>query len=99
MPRSRILHIIIAALLLLAAGYAQAQGGNSSAGGPSSNASSSSSASTSVAGPAPQSDFSGSVPDKLVSGVLQLSLQDAIARGLKQNLGLLIYGDEVRTAR
>ena len=49
--------------------------------------------------PPPQGAFSGSVPDKLVPGVLQLSLQDAIARGLKQNLGLLLSGEDVRTAR
>lgn len=43
--------------------------------------------------------FSGSVPAKLVPGVLQLSLQEAIDRGLKQNLGLLLSGENVRTAR
>ena len=36
------------------------------------------------------SPFSGSVPAKLVPGVMPLSLQDAIDRGLKQNLGLLL---------
>jgi outer membrane protein TolC len=46
-----------------------------------------------------QSPFSGSVPAKLEPGVLQLSLQDAIDRGLKQNLGLLLSGEDVRTAR
>ncbi|HKV62579.1 MAG TPA: TolC family protein [Candidatus Acidoferrum sp.] len=45
------------------------------------------------------SPFSGSVPAKLVPGVLQLSLQDAIARGLKQNLGLLLSSADVRSAR
>ena len=38
----------------------------------------------------PQNSFSGSVPAKLEPGVLQLSLKDALARGLKQNLGLLL---------
>ena len=33
------------------------------------------------------SPFAGSVPAKLVPGVMSLSLQDAIDRGLKQNLG------------
>ena len=33
------------------------------------------------------SPFSGSTPAKLVPGVLPLSFQDAIDRGLKQNLG------------
>ncbi|MHB8500625.1 MAG: TolC family protein [Candidatus Acidiferrales bacterium] len=45
------------------------------------------------------SSFSGSVPAKLVPGVMPLSLQDAIARGLKQNLGLLISNTEIRSAR
>jgi outer membrane protein TolC len=45
------------------------------------------------------SPFSGSVPSKLVPGVLPLSLQDAIDRGLKQNLGLLISDTEIRSTR
>ena len=32
-------------------------------------------------------------------GVVQLSLQDAIARGLKQNLGVLLAGQDVRSSR
>jgi outer membrane protein TolC len=43
--------------------------------------------------------FSGSVPEKLVPGVLPLSLQEAIDRGLKQNLGLLLSNTEIRSAR
>jgi len=35
------------------------------------------------------SSFAGSVPARLVPGVMSLSLRDAIDRGLKQNLGLL----------
>ena len=46
-----------------------------------------------------QSSFSGSVPGKLVSGVLQISLQDALDRGLKQNLGLLLSNEDIRSAR
>ncbi len=45
------------------------------------------------------SNFAGSVPAKLVPGVLPLSLQDAIDRGLKQNLGLLLSSADVRSAR
>jgi outer membrane protein TolC len=45
-----------------------------------------------------QGDYSGSVPSKLVPGVLQLSLQDAMDRGLKQNLGLLLSEQDVRSA-
>lgn len=46
-----------------------------------------------------QSPYSGSVPGKLEPGVLQLSLRDAIARGLKQNLGVLLSSADIRTAR
>jgi len=46
-----------------------------------------------------QSAFSGSVPAKLEPGVLQLSLQEAMDRGLKQNLGVLLSGENVRAAR
>ena len=45
------------------------------------------------------SSFAGSVPAKLVPGVLPLSLQDAIDRGLKQNLGLLLSHADIRSAR
>jgi outer membrane protein TolC len=48
---------------------------------------------------AAQGDYSGSVPSKLEPGILQLSLQNAMDRGLKQNLGLLLAGQDVRTAR
>jgi len=49
---------------------------------------------------APQGgSFSGSVPEKLVPGVLPLSLQEAIDRGLKQNLGLLLSNTDIRSAR
>jgi outer membrane protein TolC len=44
------------------------------------------------------SAFAGSVPAKLVPGVLPLSLQDAIDRGLKQNLGLLLSHADVCSA-
>jgi outer membrane protein TolC len=45
------------------------------------------------------SPFAGSTPGKLVPGVLQLSLQEAIDRGLRQNLGLLLSNADIRTAR
>ncbi|MGC2233898.1 MAG: hypothetical protein WBA09_20540, partial [Candidatus Acidiferrum sp.] len=45
------------------------------------------------------SPFSGSVPAKPVPGILPLSLQDAITRGLKQNLGLLLSNEGIRSAR
>jgi outer membrane protein TolC len=46
-----------------------------------------------------QSSFTGSVPSKLVPGVLPISLEDAINRGLKQNLGLLLSSQDVGSAR
>jgi outer membrane protein TolC len=45
------------------------------------------------------SAFAGSVPAKLVPGVMPLSLQDAINRGLKQNLGLLLSHADIGSAR
>ena len=45
------------------------------------------------------SPFSGSKPAKRVPGVLPLSLQDAINRGLKQNLGALLSSADIRSAR
>ena len=45
------------------------------------------------------SPFASSVPVKLVPGILPLSLQDAIDRGLRQNLGLLISRADTRFAR
>jgi len=47
----------------------------------------------------PQSPYSGSVPSPLVPGVLHLSLQESIDRGLKQNLGLLLSSEDIRSAR
>src|ERR1035438_10658453 len=44
------------------------------------------------------SPFAGSVPAKLVPGVIPLSLQDAINRGLKQNLGLLLSHADIGSA-
>ncbi len=54
-----------------------------------------------AAGPpsAAPSPYQESVPSAPVPGVLPLSLGDAIDRGLKQNLGLLLSGENVRAAR
>jgi len=46
-----------------------------------------------------QSPYAGSVPGKIVPGVLQISLQDAFDRGLKQNLGALLSNQDVRSAQ
>jgi|SRR5450432_1942241 len=43
--------------------------------------------------------FQGSVASEPVPGVLRLSLQDAIDRGLRQNLGTLLSSEDVRSAR
>jgi len=44
--------------------------------------------------------FSGSVPvDKPTPGVLQLFLQDAVSRGLRQNLGALLLSSDIQSAR
>jgi len=48
----------------------------------------------------PQNPFSGSVPaGQSVPSALPLSLNDAIERGLRQNLGLLLASDEIPSAR
>ncbi len=92
--------LLIAALLLAVAIAASAQlpaGATATSSG-----SQSSSSSTVQLTPAPsqsQSDFSGSVPTKAVPGVLPLSLQDAIDRGLKQNLGALLSSADITSAR
>jgi len=45
------------------------------------------------------SPFAGSVPAKLVQGILPVSLPDAINRGLKTNLGLLLSHANIRAAQ
>ncbi len=48
----------------------------------------------------PQNTFAGSVPTgKATPNALPLSLKDAINRGLKQNLGLLLTGEGIPSAR
>jgi outer membrane protein TolC len=54
----------------------------------------------SISLPGSQSPFTGSEAEaKATPQVLQLSLQDAIDRGLRNNLGLLLSGDQTITAR
>ena len=56
--------------------------------------------SPSISLPGSQSPFTGSQPEGTASAeVLQLSFQDAIDRGLRNNLGLLLSGDQAITAR
>ena len=52
-----------------------------------------------IPGTSGASPFASSVPTKVIPGVLQLSLQDAIDRGLRQNLGLLLSYADTRSAR
>jgi outer membrane protein TolC len=97
--------IVPALILLLAQAPARGQGTSgvtttSSTSSSSSGSQSSSGLNQSAAAPSTQGgDFSGSVPSQLVPGVLPLSLQDAIDRGLKQNLGLLLSSSDVGSAR
>jgi outer membrane protein TolC len=96
---SRLL-VLIAIFMALASRAAQAQGPTAGpgAGAPSANSTSMGPSGTPPA-MASEESFSGSVPSQPVPGVLPLSLQDAIARGLKQNLGLLLSNEDVRSAR
>lgn len=53
-----------------------------------------------LAGLQPQSPYSGGVAtEKATPGVMTLSLDDAVSRGLKQNLGALLSSDVLATAR
>ena len=45
------------------------------------------------------SPFAGSVASKPVPGIISISLQDAIDRGLKQNLGVLLSNADIQSAR
>ncbi|HEX9198487.1 MAG TPA: TolC family protein [Acidobacteriaceae bacterium] len=90
----------LCSLLLLAAGRAQAQGGSSNAPGATTPAQAQQtegglqqlSAPTGQSLAAPNSDsFKGSlVTGKATGAVLDLTLDDAITRGLRQNLGLIL---------
>src|SRR5690348_17944837 len=97
--------VFLTALLSSIAGHAQGQaapGAFTATEGTSaveSSSSYSSGASGLAGGPSPQGSFLGSVPGKLEPGVIQLSLRDAISRGLRQNLGLLLAGQDVRSSR
>lgn len=85
MRRSTCSWATFALALLLAAAPAGAQTGTQSSPTPA---------------PAPvEGNYSGSVATDMVPGVLKLTLQEAMDRGLKQNLGILLSGQDVRTAR
>jgi outer membrane protein TolC len=78
---------------------AQAGGGGAPRPTTAANASSGGQTSGSPAAQGQQNSFAGSVPQALVPGVLQISLEDAIDRGLKQNLGLLLSSADVGAER
>jgi outer membrane protein TolC len=81
---------LLAGLLLCRAGLSLAQTETTSG---------SSNPGAAIPGTSGVSSFAGSVPAKLVPGVMPLSLQDAITRGLRQNLGLLLSRANIRSAR
>ena len=87
-------------MFLLLAGSAWGQAGVPYASN-SSNSSSSSNSSTisTPTTPQAQSPYFQSAPEELVPGVLKISLLDAIDRGLKHNLGLLLSDDATLDAR
>ncbi len=85
-------------LAQIPAGPVASQSGNSSSSAGTTSYSAPSSASSPAAAQG-QNSFTGSVPSKLVPGVLPISLEDAINRGLKQNLGLLLSSQDVGSAR
>ncbi len=90
---------ILIILLSLGAVHTPAQATAGPAPAPTATSSSSSTASSTPAAPQTQSSFQGSVPGKLEPGVIQISLQDAIDRGLKTNLGLLLSDQDIGSAR
>ena len=97
-PRWAIISIILAIALPMVAAPARAQLSSPGTSAPT-YGTNANTAGPSLSGTQSQSRFSGSVPGKLVAGVLQISLQDAIDRGLKQNLGLLLSNEDIRSAR
>jgi outer membrane protein TolC len=78
---------------LAASAWAQSSDSSGSAVSPTQSAQSSQSPASSSSNP-----YSGSVPSSPVPGVLQLSLQDAIQRGLKQNLGELLASADIESS-
>lgn len=84
--------------VLLLCGLAGAQFGPAAPARPSSNSSANGSSGVSLSGG--QSPFLGSVPEgKVTADVLPLSFKEAIDRGLRNNLGLLLQSDSVLSAR
>lgn len=97
--RWTVLCAALAVLPFLAAAPARAQLGSPSRGAMPTFSNSQQNATASVPAPPLGDAYSGSVPAKLVPGVLKISLQGAIQRGLRHNLGLLLAGQNLRAAR
>lgn len=77
---------LILALLAAPGLLAQAAGGTASA--------------PNVTLPGPQNPFLGSAPEgKATAEALEIDFKDAVDRGLRNNLGLLLAGDQAQTAR
>jgi outer membrane protein TolC len=82
-----IFFILILSLLSAPGLLAQAAGGSSAPN-------------VNVTLPGPPNPFLGSEPEgKATADVLQIDFKDAIDRGLRNNLGLLLAGDQAQTAR
>jgi outer membrane protein TolC len=94
-------------LLLTAAGYAQGSGSNGVGATTAGQAQATEGALQQLSGPGgkslaepTQDSFKGSlVSGKATDGVLDLSLDDAIARGLRQNLGLILQTSAQQNAK
>jgi outer membrane protein TolC len=88
----RFIHASTCILLMTAASLCAALGSYGQSEGPSTPG-------QAIPGTSGVSPFGGSVTSKLVPGLLPLSLQDAINRGLKQNLGALLSNADITSAR
>lgn len=100
--RSSFFVMMIAAIPFFAGrSWAQATGSASASSGASTSSYQAAGASSMTAQQASSSQsnpYAGSVPSQPVPGVLPLSLQDAIDRGLKQNLGALLATSDIQSA-
>jgi outer membrane protein TolC len=85
MVARRIFFVLLLSLLSAHSALAQAGGGTSA---------------PNVTLPGPPNPFLGSEPEsKATADILQIDFKEAIDRGLRNNLGLLLAGDQAQTAR
>ena len=97
--RRCVIHFTVLAVFLAVESLPARAQTTSASTGSGSTVTSSSTSGQSTAAAQGQNSFLGSVPAQPVPGVLPLSLKDAITRGLKQNLGLLLSSADVGSAR